>query len=111
MPTITETDLINLKNALEDMNTTFAQIAEGVYAGMGGVRPADVDPGDVEIDASSSDEEAVADALLAISENLVWITDAVNAVFSIQNIALESAAQTEVTTIKAPPQDPEPKET
>lgn len=105
MATITDIDLLNLTNALEDLNTTFAQINEGVYEAIGGVRPNDVDPDNVEIDASSSDEQDVADMILNISQNLVWITDVANTLFSIQNIALGSAAQTDVTTIKAPPQN------
>jgi hypothetical protein len=107
MATITDTELNNLITALQTLNDDFAAINADVFETLGGSAEEDVEVSSVSMQTSETQELNVAAEIDEISDSLVWLTDAVNALFSISNISLGTLSSPDVTTIKSPPSSSE----
>lgn len=107
MPTvINDTHLSNLKTFLILLNTSFAQNNQAVYDALGGTDLSEIEVSEISMQTTETAELQIAAVIDEISENLVWLTNTANSLFSIDLITLGSAEPEEEGTVKAPPQDP-----
>lgn len=103
---INDTHLSDLKSFLELLNTSFAQNNQKVYEMIGGTDLTEVEVSNVSMQTSEGAETQIAAVIAHISENLVWLTNTANALFSIGSINLGSVEPEEEDTVPEPPQDP-----
>jgi hypothetical protein len=106
MVTINSNHLNDLKSYLETINTSFAQTNQIIYAMIGGTGQNEVEVSEVSMETTETAELQIAALIEDISENLVWLTNTANSLFSIDLITLGSAEPEEEGTVGAPPQDP-----
>lgn len=102
---INDTHLNNLINYLNVINTSFAQTNQIIYAMIGGTG-GEVEVSEISMQTTETKELQIAALIEDISENLVWLTNTANSLFSIDLITLGSAEPEEEGTVGAPPQDP-----
>lgn len=102
MATIYDADLENLRDSLQSLNDDFDAINSEVFNALGGT-DSSVAVSSIEMQANRDLQAAVANCLHLISENLAWLTDVCNALFSVNFIVLERELPERQDEIGPPP--------